>query len=466
MKANLLDLYHRLPPRARSIAASIKGARLKAWRYGEDTPRWIAEALERESWSGERWKAWQEERAARLLARAVAVVPYYRRHWEERRRRGDRSSREVLTNWPVLRKEAVRSDPRSFLAEDRDARGMSREKTSGTTGTPLTILVPRESLRRHYALFEARIRLWNGVSRRDPWAILGGQLVVPASRTTPPFWVVNHAMNQLYLSAQHLSPASALAYAQALSRHAATHMIAYTSSATVLSHAILDGGHPAPRLRVVIGNAEGLPESSRRSIAQAFGCPVRNTYGMAEMAAAASECREGAMHVWPEEGCVEILRDGEDTPAGEGETGRLVVTGLLNADFPLIRYETGDRGRLRREASCPCGRSLPVLETLEGRSQDLVTTRDGRRIFWLNPIFYGLPVRQAQVVQETLDRIRVIVVPGALFAPAVAAEIGARLKARVGELEVIVETAPEIPKTAAGKVRPVVSLVAGGGARA
>jgi len=95
-------------------------------------------------------------------------------------------------------------------------------------------------------------------------------------------------------------------------------------------------------------------------------------------------------------------------------------------------------------------------------------TRDGRRIFWLNPVFYGLPVRQAQIVQESLDRIRVRVVTDGPGAPEVSRSIVRRLHERVGDgIEVRVEAVDAIARTAAGKVRPVVSLVtAGEGARA
>ena len=157
-----------------------------------------------------------------------------------------------------------------------------------------------------------------------------------------------------------------------------------------------------------------------------------------------------------------VLEDGGDVPAGEGATGRLVATGLLNSDFPLIRYATGDRGRLAPTGrGCACGRSLPRLDGVEGRSQDSIVTRDGRRIFWLNPVFYGLPVRQAQIIQESLDRIRVRVVPGDGFEPGGPRSIVERLRDRVGGgVEVRVETVAEIGRTAAGKLRPVVSLVA------
>jgi len=76
----------------RSVAASLRGLYLRSWRYGPESERLVAEALEREHWSAERFKAWQEERLASVLHRAATCVPYYREQWAARRRQGDRAS--------------------------------------------------------------------------------------------------------------------------------------------------------------------------------------------------------------------------------------------------------------------------------------------------------------------------------------------------------------------------------------
>ena len=83
-------LYFRLPGPARSVAATLQGLYLRWWRYGPGSARLAREALEREHWSVAQWDAWRQERLAFVLHRAATRVPYYRRQWEERRRRGDR----------------------------------------------------------------------------------------------------------------------------------------------------------------------------------------------------------------------------------------------------------------------------------------------------------------------------------------------------------------------------------------
>ncbi|MCB1036112.1 MAG: hypothetical protein KDD47_19980, partial [Acidobacteria bacterium] len=225
----LLGIYHRLPYGARCLAAGLRGLYLERWRYSDQTPERIEEALAREAWPAERWRSWQEEELASLLHRAATEVPYYRELWSRRRASGDRRPWEVLGNWPVLSKEEVRGRPAAFLADGRDPRRMYVEHTSGSTGTPLELWWSRETTRRWYALVEARLRRWHGLSRHRPWALLGGQLVAPARQKTPPFWVWNRPQQQLYLSSYHLAPGTVAHYLEALDHHRVEHLLGYPS---------------------------------------------------------------------------------------------------------------------------------------------------------------------------------------------------------------------------------------------
>ncbi|MGA7731701.1 MAG: AMP-binding protein [Chloroflexia bacterium] len=456
---NPLKLYHRMPPPARSIVASARGAYLKWWRYGPRTEGMVAAALARESWSNSPWQRWQEERLVRILHRAATQVPYYRRHWEERRRRGDRASWEYLENWPVLEKESVRSDPRAFVSDDCDTRRMFHEHTSGTTGKSLDLWWSRETVQIWYALFEARCRRWYGVSRHDQWAILGGQLITPATQRKPPFWVWNGALNQLYMSAYHLAPDLVEHYLDALARYKIRYLWGYTSALNTLAQQALRLGRCDLKLTVAITNAEPLFPYQREAISQAFGCPVRETYGMAEIVAAASECPHGRLHTWPEIGIMQIVNGEEPVP--DGVEGELLCTGLLNKDMPLIRYRIGDRARFpQTRQQCECGRTLPLIASIEGRADDLLYTQDGRRVGRLDPIFKAhLPVIEAQVIQETLDCLRVRYVPAPGFTAASGRSIVERLQERMGAVRVVLEEVEQVPREANGKFRAVICKI-------
>jgi phenylacetate-CoA ligase len=146
---------------------------------------------------------------------------------------------------------------------------------------------------------------------------------------------------------------------------------------------------------------------------------------------------------------------------GPGEPGEFICTSLLNPDMPLVRYRVGDRGRLASDATqCSCGRTLPIIDAIEGRTNDSLRTADGRTVFWLNPIFYGLPVRESQIEQESLTRTTVRVAPAAGFDRARHAKvITQRLRDRMGDVDVNLELLEEIPRTANGKLRAVISRV-------
>jgi phenylacetate-CoA ligase len=132
--------------------------------------------------------------------------------------------------------------------------------------------------------------------------------------------------------------------------------------------------------------------------------------------------------------------------------------------MPLIRYAVGDRARLAPDSSlrggraCGCGRGLPILEAIEGRSDDVVITPDGRRVGRFDPVFKAdLPIREAQIVQEAPDRLVVRVVPAPGWAPEQAEDLARRVRMRVGDaVAVAVEPVERIPRTKAGKFRAVV----------
>jgi phenylacetate-CoA ligase len=452
-------LFAALPYPLKVLAATARGFYLERWRYDGKTEERVAAALERESWSAERCKAWQEELLARLLFFAAREVPFYREAWSARRARGDRARVEELASWPVLEKEPLRRNPHAFVADSAGREKLFKESTSGSTGTPISLFWDREATRGWYALVEARCRRWHGLDREDRWAIVGGQPIAQARRRRPPFWVWNAAMNQLYLSGSHLSPELIPSYLEAMKKHRVRWLYGYSSALDSLSR--WGEGHAKVGLEMVMSNAEPLYEHQRERIEKAFGCPARETYGMAELVAAASECGAGRLHQWPEVGVAELEQDdGAIVAQRPGASGNLIATGLLNFAQPLIRYRLGDRITFDDEIECACGRSLPRIAAIEGRSDDMVVTPDGRRLGRLDPIFKGgLPLHEAQVVQETENRLRLRLVPAADYGEETEAELRRRFRERVGEMELVIEKVEHLERGRNQKLRGVVSLM-------
>ena len=433
---------------------------MNSWRYSMQTETLVEEALERDTWSAEKWKIWREEHLAFILERAATRVPYYRNYWQKQRQNGNRASWHYLENWPVLKKEEVRQEPRAFIADDVNPKKLFVEHTSGTSGTPLNLWVSRDTLQKWYALFEARWRRWYGISRRDRWGNIGGQLVVPYAQRYPPFWVWNQALRQLYLSSYHLNIENIAAYLDAIHSYKLEYLLGYASSLYAIAQMALEEGLNPPRLKLVLSNAEPLYAYQREVISKAFQCDVRDTYGQAEYICAASECTLESFHLWNEIGVLEILSDDIDEPAPLGETGRMIATSLLNPDMPLIRYELGDRGSLANR-NCSCGCSLPVLASIEGRNDDLLLTPDGRKIGRLDPVFKAdISIREAQIIQESLNRVLVRVVPAKGFGFEDERMIVKGLKERLGnDMQIEVQRVTDIPRTKSGKFRSVISKI-------
>ena len=459
MNDTILDICHHLPSPLRSAAASLRGLYLRSWRYGRESDRLVQEARERERWSNERWRTWQQEQLAMVLSRAATRVPYYREQWVERRRKGDHASWGVLENWPTLEKEIVRQNPNAFLADDCNVRKMFHEHTSGTTGKPLDTWWSRETVQMFYALSEARWRLWYGVSKQDAWAVLGGQLVTSVAQRKPPFWVWNAALNQLYMSSYHLAPDLVPNYLDAIRKHRVKYIFGYCSSLYAIAAEVIRQRVTDLRMEVAITNAEPLLPHQRQTIAKAFQCPVRETYGLSEIVTSGGECGHGVLHLWPELGYVEILQGNQ--PLGNGSIGELVCTSLLNKDMPLIRYRVGDRASLETTAlPCKCGRNLPVLAGLDGRIDDVLYTSDGRRVGRLDPVFKTqLPLSEAQIIQETLKSVRVRYVSSPGFTQETARLIKKRLQDRMGAVEVILDSVTEIPRGPNGKFQSVICRI-------
>lgn len=179
---------------------------------------------------------------------------------------------------------------------------------------------------------------------------------------------------------------------------------------------------------------------------------------MVENVLLATECEHRRLHVSPDVGAVEILRP-DGSRCEPGEAGEVVATGLMRTYQLLIRYRLGDLAAWDPDP-CPCKRFMPVVREVVGRIEDAVITPEGREMVRFG-IFADQPnVLEGQIVQETLTRIRIRVVPTDRFGPNDVAQIVARVKRRLGpQVEVAVETVSHIPRTSTGKFQAVISHV-------
>ena len=187
---------------------------------------------------------------------------------------------------------------------------------------------------------------------------------------------------------------------------------------------------------------------------------VYDVLGLIEMGDIAWECpaHEG-FHLNSDVVMTEFL-DEQNNPVSPGQPGRLVCTSLYGYTMPLIRYEVGDIC-VPSDKLCPCGRTLPLMKSVQGRINDFIILSDGRR---LSPSFSHIimqnfhDVAQYKVIQEDRERLLVQIVKQEGYTEATALRIKEKIeKAIHHSLEVKVETVQDIPRDPSGKIRTVVS---------
>ena len=215
----------------------------------------------------------------------------------------------------------------------------------------------------------------------------------------------------------------------------------------------------------VLCGAERLFPHDRAALETAFGPSVFETYGCREVMLIGSECEAHAgLHLTMENLIVELVvteADGTSRPAKEGERGEVVLTDLHNLGMPFIRYKNGDAAIAGPSTRCSCGRTLPRLAYVDGRTADTLRDAEGSAVNGLvfNVLFTALAsaVRQFQVVQHKDRSVTLRVVPGEAFNAAILEETRRECGRFLKGVEVRVEKVQEIALTAAGKHR--VSIV-------
>ena len=233
--------------------------------------------------------------------------------------------------------------------------------------------------------------------------------------------------------------------------------------------ALLDLAEADPERRAGLGRliqvrtiGETLHELLRERCRQMLGIGIADLYSSQEVGVLAVACPQGGgYHVMSEGLVLELLRD-DDQPCAPGETGRVIVTDLHNFATPLIRYDLGDRAEA--DGPCACGRGLPKIRRILGRERNQMLLPDGSRIWPTSGLrkFSGIPIRQYQLIQVTLERLEVHLHVERPLSLDERSEIARHVRQSLGYpfgIDVLDFAAP-LPKGPGGKFEQFVSRVA------
>jgi len=423
----------------------------------------VHKSMEQTQWfSPEKIVQLQVEKLRQLLTNANIDVPYYRKLFAELNFQPEKiTSLADLQRLPFLDKPTIRAHLEE-LKSDR-AQGLARFNTGGSGGEPLVFFIGKERVS-HDIAAKWRATRWWGVDIGDPEIVVWGSPIELGAQDTlrswrdrlfrskllPAFEMSDRKLDDFLDTIRRFHPKMLFGYPSALS-----HIAQYADKIGVAVH---DLG-----IRVAFVTSERLYDNQRKQISETFSCPVANGYGGRDAGFIAHECPAGGMHITAEDIIVEVV-DSHGHPLPYGESGEIVVTHLASGDFPFIRYRTGDIGTLDDKV-CECGRGLPLIREIQGRTTDFVMAQDGTVMHGLALIYIlrDMPeIKVFRIIQENLDLTRIQVVTETGLSPSQIDRIIKLFQSRLGRNVVIsVEQVSGIPAEKSGKFRYVISKVAG-----
>jgi len=349
---------------------------------------WKRSALERSSrWTRAELEDHQQERLATLRLFALQRSPFYRRFhrgFEDR----------PLSELPILTKATMMenfddlvtdrsirlADAEAFLAQNQGP-DLFRNRyvvlsTSGSTG------------RRGVFLFSTAewITALAGITRPMSWAGLSGGLQKPPrsamiASTTPWHYSARVTMSlaSRLLPALRLDAAEPLeTMVQRLNEWQPVVLAGYPSVLRQLAEEQI-AGRLRITLRSIATSAEVLTDETRRRVHQAWGLKMFDTYGATEYAPIAAECAYGRKHLFEDGAVIEVVDEKGRAVPPRMSGDRILLSIFDRWTQPLIRYEISDMVR-PIEGDCECGRKFRLIESIEGRLEDvlLFARRDGR----------------------------------------------------------------------------------------
>jgi phenylacetate-CoA ligase len=409
-----------------------------------------ARILRSQYWDPERQSAHARGLIRETLS-AASRIPFYAQS------SGDDLRSCELEAVPILGRAEVPQLNQSVRSLYTSTTKFSSDSSSGSTGRPVEFLFDNSHQAGRFAA-RARYLRANGWTplRKSVWLIYTGSYTGTEDRSLirSPFLPLTYFpdipndFKTLALEVGRIDPVCIYSYPSFLD-------------------ALLDGlnntGIRLRSLRHVLTGSEVLDDHLRRRTRSMLGVDISDNYGSTE-AFVAWQCPHGKYHINAEHVFVEIV-DANGAPSRPGEMGRVLVTTLQNRLMPLLRYEIGDYA-IAATGPCKCGRGLPALERVVGRSVNLFRLRHDKLLSpWIlmGAVRDRLELRQYQIVQEAIDRFRIKLVVDQPWSPEQERLLREDFSKIIGsEIELHLERVDEIDRTPGRKFMNTISQVSVG----
>ncbi len=421
--------------------------------------------LEKTQWRAlDELKAAQERDLRTLLRHAYANVPFYRHRFDFAGiHPRDIKGVDDLIKLPIMTRDEARStmEDRSSTA---DPKPKIRKTTGGTTGQPLLFGYDVDSEYWRQAV-KLRGYSWAGYH-------IGGRSLhywgaptrpLPPVKTRAKVFLDRFIKRETYVNCTLRSDGDLMRLTEQIKRDKPHVILCYTQAGADLAGFINERGLRDWNTIPVLCCAEGLSPADRAKLTEAFGPAVFETYGCREVMLIGTECEaHDGLHLSFENLVVEVVvsENGTQRHALPGESGDVVITDLHNLGMPFIRYANGDRAVQGKTEPCACGRSLPRIASVDGRSADTLRDGHGNRVGGLvfNLIFSVLAatVRQFQAIQHKDSTITLKVVPTSKFDETAQAHVRANIAKYLPGIDVKIEVVNEIRTSRNGKRQVVI----------
>jgi phenylacetate-CoA ligase len=397
----------------------------------------------------------QWNRFKKLIRFAYDMNVFYRKRFDDAGvRPEDIRSIEDIRALPILTKEDIRRETDEMISRGFIKDTLMKIKTGGSTGTALELYITEECSEFRNACAR-RSDQWSGWKPCEPVGAVWGNPILPSG--------VKSRMRSfllgpyIFLDTMNITDNSVLRFSGDWERVRPTLLYGHAHSIFILAEYVKKLSVDVIRPRSIVSTSMMLLAHERKTIEQVFGVKVTDRYGCEEVSLIASECeRHEGMHMNIEHLLIEFIKeDGE--PAAPGEMGTIVVTDLMNYAMPLIRYRVEDMG-MPTDRICKCGRGLPLMDKVLGRTADFLVRKDGSRVAGVSLIERLLTnnpgICQMQIVQETIDHFHVSIVKGDKFIQdTTIPQFLNDLREIFPDTEIVVEYAGHIKPEISGKYR-------------
>lgn len=416
--------------------------------------------LEASQWfSPQQLEQEQQLRLQQFIRSVSQHTPYYQQLFATLKLKpSDIRTAADLAKLPFLTKAVIKEQQQQLISQP--SQKLTRYNTGGSSGEPLIFFMGPDRIS-HDVAAKLRATRWWQVDIGDPEVVLWGS-PIELTKQDKVKSLRDKIFRSVLLPAFELTPAHIAKYLQQLQQLKPRMLFGYPSVIHQLALAAQQQQINLQQLgiKVVFVTSEMLYDHQRQLIEQSFGCPVANGYGARDAGFIAHQCPAGKLHISAEDIIVEII-DEQGKPLPAGQHGEIVITHLQTTAFPFVRYRTGDMGTIGTTA-CSCGRNLPVLEQVSGRTTDFLLTAQGDKLHALSLIYIlrDIPeIQQFKIIQHPSRQVEIIYITQAPLSKTATDHIIQRFKQRLGEqADIVLTEATEIPPQKNGKYRYVECL--------